>query len=70
MKNNNPYKVVERIDWERDQLRLGRPLNSTIICEGWGVDVRTALRDIRYLRGFYGEALVYNHRDRAFYLEG
>lgn len=64
----NPYKVTERIDWERDRLALGWALNSTIICAEHGCDVRTALRDIRYLRHHYGPKLVYNHKDRAFYL--
>jgi hypothetical protein len=65
----NSYKTTIRIDWERARLALGWALNSTIIIAEHGCDVRTALRDIRYLREFYGSKLVYNHKDRAFYLE-
>lgn len=62
------YKVTERLDWERARLALGWALNSTIIMAEFPVDIRTAWRDLKYLKRFYNGKMFYRPKDRAFYL--
>jgi hypothetical protein len=68
MKVTDPYGVTRRIDWARHRLESGRPFNSTYLVAEFGITQRTAHRDIRYIRQFYGERLQYDHRDRMYFL--
>jgi hypothetical protein len=66
--NKNPYYVVERIDWSRLRLERGQPFNSTYLMGEFDITQRTAHRDIRYLRKYYGDRLQYDFRDRNYFL--
>ena len=65
----DPYSVVRRVDWIREQLTVGRPLNSTAIVAEFGVTWRTALRDIKYLKKYFDGRLKYDYREKTFYLD-
>jgi hypothetical protein len=69
MKSNDPYFITHRIDWARSRLETGQPFNSTYLMGEFGITQRTAHRDIRYIRRFYGERLQYDYRDRMYFLK-
>lgn len=67
--NLDPYRVVKRIDGIRCILEQGKPVNSNVVIEQFAVSWRTAIRDIKYLKSFYGDRLSYDYKDRGFYLD-
>jgi hypothetical protein len=62
------YTITRRIDWIRARLEIGHPFNSTYLVAEFGIARRTAYRDIRYLREFYGDRLQYDRDERTFHL--
>jgi hypothetical protein len=68
MKSSDPYFITHRIDWARSRLEKGQPFNSTYLMAEFEITRRTAMRDIRYIRVFYGDRLQYDYRDRMYFL--
>jgi hypothetical protein len=64
-----PYVITRRIDWIRAQLAIGKPINATIIAGEHGIAIRTAARDMKYLKQFYRDRLKYDYREKSYYLD-
>lgn len=63
------YNVVRRIDWIRKKLLSGLPFNSTDLTAEFDISVRTAHRDIRFVREeYFGDQLKYDIVNRSYCL--
>jgi len=64
----NTYAVVIRIETIRKRLTDGGALNCGDIAALFDVSLKTAQRDIEFLRSFYGLTIDYDASRRALYL--
>jgi len=69
-KRYDQYNVVKRIIWIRDQLLNGQMFNSTDVAFKFDTSLRTAHRDMHYMRDeMFKGRLKFNAGDNSYYLE-
>ena len=67
---NDRYGVVRRIIWIRDQLLQGQMFNSTDVAFKFDTSLRTAHRDIRFVRNeYFPDRMKFSQEDNSFFLE-
>jgi predicted DNA-binding transcriptional regulator YafY len=59
------YHIIRRLDWIRANLKRG--INCTDIAAEWDCSTKTASRDIRFLRAYYGLKIEYDEKRKCFY---
>ncbi len=67
-KGNDRYGVVRRIIWIREQLAMGQIFNATDVAFQFDISLRTAHRDMRFIREEYYPNLIFDKNDNSFYL--
>lgn len=69
-KRFDQYNVVKRIIWIRDQLLSGQLFNSTDIAFKFDTSLRTAHRDIHFVRDeYFPDRLKFNAKDNTYCLD-
>ena len=69
-KRFDQYNVVKRIIWIRDQLLSDRQFNSTDIAFKFGTSLRTAYRDMHFVRDeYFPDRLKFNIKDNSYFLD-
>lgn len=69
-KRYDQYNVVKRIIWIRDQLLSGQMFNSTDVAFKFDTSLRTAHRDMHFMRDeMFKDRLKFNADDNSYYLE-
>ena len=64
----NTYAVVIRLETLKKRFTDGGALNCGDIAALFDISLKTAQRDIDFLRTFYGLSIAYDAKTRAFYL--
>lgn len=64
----NTYNQTKRIDWIRNQLVDEKQFNCNTICKQFSIDLRTAARDIAFLKKLYPGKIWYSYQYKSFYL--
>lgn len=69
-KGNDRYGVVRRIIWIRDQLAMGQIFNATDVAFQFDISLRTAHRDMRFVRDeYFQDRMKFSQEDNSFYLD-
>ncbi|NTV51321.1 MAG: hypothetical protein HGA69_00595 [Desulfobulbaceae bacterium] len=64
------YNVVKRIIWIIDQLLSGQLFNSTDVAFKFDTSLRTAYRDMHFVRDeYFPDRLKFNTKDNSYYLD-
>jgi len=63
---HDTYNIIRRLDWIRTNLDSG--INCTGIAAHWDVSIKTAQRDIKFLRSYYGLRIEYDQQQKYFTL--
>jgi hypothetical protein len=65
---HDTYHIVRRLDWIKSNLDAG--INCTDIAARWDCSIKTAARDIKFLRNYYGLRIEYNESKKTFNVPG
>jgi hypothetical protein len=61
---NDTYHVIRRLEWIKNNLHRG--INCTDIAAEWDTTIKTAQRDIRFLRQFFGLQIGYDEHYKCY----
>lgn len=64
----NTYNQTKRIDWIRNQLVDEKQFNCNTVCNQFNIDLRTAARDIAFLKSMYPGKIHWSYKFKSFYL--
>ena len=63
------YQQTKRIDKIRNWLVDGIAFNSTTLCAQFKIDIRTAARDMSFVKKEYPGKIGYDYFQKSFYLK-
>lgn len=64
MPKKDTYHVIRRLEWIKNNLHRG--INCTDIAAQWDTTIKTAQRDIRFLRQFFGLRIGYDSHYKCY----
>lgn len=65
----DPYQIVRRIDWIREFLTTDIQFNTNDICRIFGISLRTAARDVAFVKGYFHGRVAWDQKGRRFFLK-